>query len=77
MPIKTLSYVQTENARLSLSIEEFCRSVGISTQLFWKLAASERPATFNVGRRRLISQAAAQEWVRKREAASAIDAAAA
>lgn len=76
MSTKALPYFSDKPARLSFSIEEFCQLVGISSQLFWKLSASERPATFTVGRRRLVSQAAAEGWVKQREAASAIDAAA-
>lgn len=63
--------------RMAFSIVEFCRLVGISTQLFFKIPPKDRPVTFCVGRRRLVSHEAAGAWIRQREAASQSAAAAA
>jgi predicted DNA-binding transcriptional regulator AlpA len=45
-------------------VHEFCRTHGISRALFYKLAkAGCAPRTFKVGRRTLVSEAAASEWL--------------
>ena len=57
-----------EAPRAALSIKEWCDSVGISTQLFFKIPAKNRPRSFLVGRRRLITISASNEWIARREA---------
>ena len=53
------------------SVEEFCARHRISTQLFYKQKVQGlMPATFNVGKRVLISRESATDWRRKREKAS-------
>ncbi|MCK1671184.1 hypothetical protein [Bradyrhizobium sp. 150] len=50
------------------SVDEFCTRNRISSQLFYKLKPKGlMPATFNVGRRVLISREAAAAWRRARE----------
>ena len=50
-------------ARRAQSIIEFCESYGISRASFYNLdAQGKAPATINVGRRRLITDSAAQAW---------------
>ncbi|MCK1345479.1 hypothetical protein IVB25_40120 [Bradyrhizobium sp. 193] len=50
------------------SVDEFCARNRISSQLFYKLKPKGlMPATFNVGRRVLISREAAAAWRRARE----------
>jgi hypothetical protein len=52
------------------SIEEFCRSHGISVDLYFKLQRQGLgPRTFKAGSRTLISVEAAAEWRRARETA--------
>jgi hypothetical protein len=49
-------------------IEEFCRQYRLSPSMFWKLqAAGQGPRVMHVGRRRMISAAAAAEWARAQE----------
>jgi predicted DNA-binding transcriptional regulator AlpA len=56
----------------SLSINEFCALHGISPSLYFKIsAAGEGPKTFKIGRRTLITESAAAEWVASREAVAA------
>jgi hypothetical protein len=56
----------------ALSIAEFCRRHGISTALYFKISREGRgPRLMRVGRRTLVTQEAACEWRREREAASA------
>ena len=54
----------------ALSIQEFCSRHRISVQLFYK-NREQMPASFNVGRRVLISREAAAAWRRAREQAAA------
>lgn len=52
----------------AFSVSEFCRAYGIGRNKFYEeLKAGRGPRTFRVGRRRLISKEAADEWVRKLE----------
>ncbi|NCC61987.1 MAG: transcriptional regulator [Verrucomicrobiae bacterium] len=52
----------------ALSINTFCKTYGISRSLFYKLdKAGKAPRTMTVGRRRLISAEAAQEWRERME----------
>jgi hypothetical protein len=44
-----------------MSVREFCRSHGLSKTSFYRRAA-EMPAVVKLGRRTLISSAAAQRW---------------
>jgi hypothetical protein len=55
-----------------LSVAEFCSAYSISRAQFYRLLDEDlAPACFFVGRRRLISQEAAQKWRVKMEARSA------
>jgi len=46
------------------SVPGFCQAVGISKSLFYKLCQEGRgPKTLKVGRRTLVSKAAATEWI--------------
>jgi len=53
----------------AFSIAEFCRRHRISTQLFYKYK-NQMPATFNVGKRVLISREASTTWRAQRERAT-------
>ena len=54
--------------RISLSIDEFCTSVGISRSTYEKLKrANKQPREMHVGKSVRISQAAVNAWVRERE----------
>ena len=45
------------------SIDEFCKSYGISKSFFYKLKnKGKAPAIMRVGKRTLISDTAAQKW---------------
>jgi len=57
--------------KLALSIEEFCRSHGISRAKFYLLRDEGRaPRLMKIGTRTLISVEAAAEWRRRMEEAS-------
>ena len=53
----------------AFSIGEFCRRHGISPQLFENFR-DERPTSFRIGTRVLISREAAVTWRRERERAA-------
>ncbi len=54
------------------SVAEFCSAFRISKPFFYTMLREGRaPVTFKLGRRRLISKAAAEQWRRDREAESA------
>lgn len=56
----------------SLSVDEWCKSHGLSRSFFYALQArGEGPRTFKVGRCTRISEAANNEWLVAREAATA------
>jgi hypothetical protein len=64
--------------RTSFSVPEFCASHDISVGLYMKMRdAGQGPREFRFGRRVLISQVAAAEWLAEREAQALLDAAAA
>ena len=49
-------------------VREFCASHSISRALFYKLVRSGRgPSTIKVGRRTLVTRAAAAEWISRLE----------
>jgi excisionase family DNA binding protein len=51
------------------SIDEFCKSYGISKSFFYKLKKQGKaPAIMEVGKRTLISSASAQKWEAEMEA---------
>jgi hypothetical protein len=55
----------------AFTVDEFCRAFKISRSMFYKLRKNgEGPVVMDAGKP-LISYAAAAEWRRKREAASA------
>lgn len=55
----------------AMSIAGFCDAYGITRPLLYKLwKQGIGPKTINLGRRRLISIAAASAWQQEREAAS-------
>lgn len=48
----------------TFSVDDFCRTFGISRSLFYKLRQEGRgPAVLKVGRRTLISRGAAERWI--------------
>ena len=50
------------------SVSEFCREHGISRGLFYNLLRAGRgPKVIKAGRRTLISQEAAEEWLKRLE----------
>ena len=56
----------------AFSILDFCKAYGISRALFYNLQKVDKaPKTFNIGRRVLISKAAAQEWLAQMEQGAA------
>jgi hypothetical protein len=58
--------------RLALTIPEFCEAFRISDDFYYKLKRQEKgPREMRVGTRTLISLAAADEWRREQEAATA------
>lgn len=70
MPTRTNTAAANDAQRIAFSIKEFCDRVGISIQLFFKLPPEKCPRSFLVNRRRLISDAAAREWIADSEAQS-------
>jgi hypothetical protein len=54
----------------AFSVPEFCRRNGISLAMFYK-RPDLMPATFSVGKRRLVSKESAARWRAEREAAAA------
>ena len=53
------------------SIDEFCKSYGISKSFFYKLKKQGKaPSTMSVGKRTLISSASALEWEKLMEVKS-------
>lgn len=63
--------------RAALSIIEFCRAHGISRPTYYNLKKKGlTPREMEVGARRLISQEAAADWRREREAAAVAEKAA-
>jgi excisionase family DNA binding protein len=57
--------------RRAFTIEEFCKSYGISRALYYKLLKSGHgPRIAKIGSKTLISDEAADEWLREREIAS-------
>lgn len=56
-------------AKKCLSIEEFCKEVGISRALFYTMRQNgDAPAMLNAGNKRvLISREAMEEWVKNRQ----------
>jgi predicted DNA-binding transcriptional regulator AlpA len=64
------------NDRPSFTINEWCALRKVSRGMFYKLAdRGQAPRTHNVGVKRLISPDADAEWLRRREAESAPQAA--
>ncbi len=50
------------------SVNDFCRTFGISRSMFYKLGREGRgPRLMKVGRRTLISGESAQEWQKRME----------
>jgi hypothetical protein len=55
-----------------MSVAEFCQSYGITPWMFYALLRTGKaPDTMRVGRRRIISIAAAERWQQAMEAAAA------
>jgi hypothetical protein len=58
---------------LGMSIDEFCDCYGFKRNLFYELVkAGKGPDIMQLGRRRIITTAAAERWAREREAESAV-----
>jgi predicted DNA-binding transcriptional regulator AlpA len=54
------------DARMGLSIHEFCHAVGISPALYYKLQRNnEGPRTTKIGNRTVITPEEARDWLRK------------
>ncbi|MBB55595.1 MAG: hypothetical protein CMM42_00110 [Rhodospirillaceae bacterium] len=62
---------KTTPERIALTVPEFCRAVGIDARLFAKLEAegTAPPVKRISPRKRLITTAAANEWLEARTAA--------
>jgi hypothetical protein len=70
--VEPTALTSAPTSRLALSIPEFCESFRIGEDFFYKLKRQGRaPRLMKVGARTLISLAAADEWRRDREAATA------
>ena len=55
---------------IAFGVLQFCKAVGISERTFWSMkAAGNAPPVVRIGRRVLIRRAAAEQWLRNREAA--------
>lgn len=68
MPLK-IEHTQLPNSRdEAFRVEEFCALFRIGKTKFYEEVASGRLKTFPIGRRRRISRAAAEAWVRGLEA---------
>jgi len=58
--------------RRSYSVAEFCVSYGMSRATFYRLLQSgQGPAVYHIGKRTMISAAAADEWRRRMEQTNA------
>jgi len=67
---------QRQVQMLGMSVEEFCEAYRIKRNLFYELLkAGKAPDTMQLGRRRIITYAAAERWQRAREAEAAVIAA--
>jgi excisionase family DNA binding protein len=67
-----MSRPEITGQKLAFSVSEFCAACGVSRDTFYKLVRDgEGPVCFFIGRRRLISLAAAERWMKKREASQA------
>lgn len=56
--------------KLSYSVDEAMAALGIGRNAFYKAVSSGELATFSVGKRRLVSRRALEEFVQKREQAA-------
>jgi hypothetical protein len=55
----------------SFTLDDWCRRNGISRSMFYVLKEQGKaPATFNIGRRVMVSKEANRAWRRQRERAS-------
>lgn len=57
---------------LSYSIEDFCEATGTTRTTAYKAIADGRLRSFKLGRRRMISAGAAQEFIARLEADSKV-----
>jgi hypothetical protein len=56
---------------LAMTVDEFCERYRIKRNLFYTLlAAGDGPASIKLGKRRIITNAAAEAWEREREQAT-------
>ena len=61
----------THIAPVGLSIADACRAAGIGRSMLYEEIAAGRLKTFKVGRRRLVSPRALQEWADAKQRAAA------
>jgi predicted DNA-binding transcriptional regulator AlpA len=55
---------------IAFGVPQFCQAVGISERTFWSMKqAGTAPPVVRIGRRVLVRRAAAEQWLRDREAA--------
>ena len=66
---------QTQNRadRLSYTIAQFCEATGTTRSATYKAIAEGALQTFKIGRRRMVSARAAQDYIGKLEAASTVN----
>ena len=53
--------------RLAFSVHEFARAIGVSHPMVYRALRTGELASFQFGRRRLISREAAEQFIRKRQ----------
>jgi hypothetical protein len=65
---KLLKEARLEVKPLVYSVKDFCRAVGISSRMFYSLAAQgDGPTLTRIGRRTLITTVEAQRWLASRQ----------
>jgi predicted DNA-binding transcriptional regulator AlpA len=71
MERNVIQHANAPAVRRAFTIEEFCKSYGISRALYYKLLKTGNgPRIAKIGSKTLIGDEAANEWLRAREVAS-------
>jgi excisionase family DNA binding protein len=56
--------------KLSYTVDEFCAATGITRTALYAAISKSQIKTFKVGRRRMVSKASAEEYLKRLEAKS-------
>lgn len=69
MPLEKV--VPTQKDRLSYTVEEAVSATGLNRNAFYRAMSANELRTFKVGRRRMVSAKALQEFIDRKEKESA------